>query len=127
AFLDGRTSTEPKHLPQPAEVSLRCLRLEVSSGADMAKRVFISYTHDSQNHMDRAWDLSERLRRDGVDCRIDQQEESPAEGWPRWCKHQIRDADFVFVVCTETYLKRYEGEAEAGQGLGGQWEGYVIT
>ena len=93
----------------------------------MAPRVFISYSHDSQDHMDRAWDLSERLRRDGVDCRIDQQEESPAEGWPRWCKRQIRDADFVFVLCTENYLKRYEGEEEAGTGLGGQWEGYVIT
>ncbi len=93
----------------------------------MAPRVFISYTHDTQGHMDRAWDLSERLRRDGVDCRIDQQEESPAEGWPRWCKHQIRDADFVFVICTGSYLKRYEGEEEAGKGLGGQWEGYVIT
>jgi tetratricopeptide (TPR) repeat protein len=95
--------------------------------ADMAPQVFISYSHDNQEHMDRLWDLSERLRRDGVDCRIDQQEESPAEGWPRWCKHEIRDADFVLVACTENYRPRYEGEEGEGVGLGGQWEGYVIT
>jgi hypothetical protein len=31
--------------------------------------------------MDRVWHLSKKLRGDGVDCRIDQHEESPAEGW----------------------------------------------
>src|SRR5271157_582638 len=93
----------------------------------MAPRVFISYTHDSQEHMDRVWDLSERLRGDGVDCRIDQQEEAPAEGWPRWCRNQVQEAQFVLVVCTETYQRRYEGKEEAGKGLGGQWEGFVTT
>jgi hypothetical protein len=61
----------------------------------MPPRVFISYTHDTQEHMDRVWDLSERLRGDGVDCRIDQHEESPAEGWPRWCRNQVQESQFV--------------------------------
>ena len=93
----------------------------------MAPRVFISYTHDTQEHMDRVWDLSERLRGDGVDCRIDQHEESPAEGWPRWCRNQVQESQFVLIGCTETYQRRYEGKEEAGKGLGGQWEGFVIT
>jgi TIR domain len=95
--------------------------------ADMAPQVFISYSHDNQEHMDRLWDLSERLRRDGVDCRIDQQEESPAEGWPRWCRNQVQEAQFVLIACTETYLRRYEGKEWAGKELGGQWGGFVIT
>ena len=95
--------------------------------ADMAPRVFISYSHDSQEHMDRVWALSERLRRDGVDCRIDQQEESPAEGWPRWCRNQVQEAEFVLIACTETYLRRYEGKEVEGKGRGGNWEGFVIT
>ena len=37
-------------------------------------RVFISYSHDSAEHKDRVWDLCERLRHDGIDCRIDQHE-----------------------------------------------------
>ncbi len=95
--------------------------------ADMAPRVFTSYTHDTQEHMDRVWELSEQLRGDGVDCRIDQHEESPAEGWPRWCRNQVQESQFVLIACTETYRRRYEGKEEAGKGLGGQWEGFVIT
>jgi hypothetical protein len=52
--------------------------------------VFISYSHDSQEQMDRVWKLSERLRRDGVDCRIDQHGE-PEQGWPRWSRNQVQE------------------------------------
>ena len=93
----------------------------------MAPRVFISYTHDTQEHMDRVWAMSEKLRNDGVDCRIDQHEESPAEGWPRWCRNPVQESQFVLIGCTETYHRRYEGKEKTGKGLGGQWEGFVIT
>jgi len=42
--------------------------------------VFISYSHDSPAHRDSVVALSDRLRADGVECRIDQYEESPPEG-----------------------------------------------
>ncbi len=90
-------------------------------------RVFISYTHDTPEHLDRVWNLSERLRNDGIDCRIDQHEESPAEGWPAWCSNQIEQSNFVLVLCSETYLLRYKRREEPGKGLGGTWEGVVIT
>lgn len=73
-------------------------------------RVFISYSHDSPEHLDRVWDLCERLRTDGIDCRIDQHEFCPVEGWPRWCRNQIQEADFVLMACTETYNRRYVGK-----------------
>ncbi|HME09591.1 MAG TPA: SEFIR domain-containing protein, partial [Bryobacteraceae bacterium] len=98
-----------------------------ASSSPTPPRVFISYTHDSQEHMDRVWDLSEKLRGDGVDCRIDQHEESPPEGWPRWCRNQVQESQFVLMACTETYQRRYEGKAEPDEGQGGQWEGFVIT
>jgi formylglycine-generating enzyme required for sulfatase activity len=90
-------------------------------------KVFISYTHDSPEHRDRMLTLSDRLRADGIDCQIDQYEESPPEGWPRWMLNQIENADFVLVVCTETYARRFRGREESGKGLGAQWEGAVIT
>ena len=90
-------------------------------------RAFISYSHDSEEHKDRVWDLCERLRHDGIDCRIDQHEFSPPEGWPRWCRNQVQESQFVLVVCTESYERRYEGEEETGTGLGTKWEGFVIT
>jgi hypothetical protein len=90
-------------------------------------KVFISYSHDSEGHKNRVYNLSEKLRKDGIDCHIDQYEISPLEGWARWTRNQIRQADFVLVVCTETYERRYEGTEAAGKGAGAKWEGGIIT
>ncbi|TFH47271.1 MAG: tetratricopeptide repeat protein [ANME-2 cluster archaeon] len=90
-------------------------------------RVFISYSHDSQNHMDRILDFSNHLRSDGIDCNIDQYEISPPEGWPRWMTNQIEEADFVLIVCTENYEGRFKGKQEYGKGLGVKWEGAIIN
>ncbi len=86
-------------------------------------KVFISYSHDSGSHKDRVLVLANRLRADGVDAMIDQYEQSPRRGWPDWCEAQIRNADFVVMVCTETYLRRVNGEEEPGNGKGVRWEG----
>jgi tetratricopeptide (TPR) repeat protein len=90
-------------------------------------RVFISYSHDSAEHKNRVWEFCERLRNDGIDCRIDQHEFSPPEGWPRWCRNQVQESKFVLVACTETYKQRYEGKAPAGEGKGAKWEGFIVT
>lgn len=89
--------------------------------------VFISYSHDSEGHKNRVYNLSERLRADGIDCHLDQYEVAPPEGWARWTRNQIRQADLVLVVCTETYERRYEGTEAAGKGAGAKWEGGLIT
>lgn len=90
-------------------------------------RVFISYSHDSPEHADRVLELADRLRSEGIDCHLDQYETSPPEGWPRWMPNQVEAADFVLVICTETYNLRFRGKAEAGKGLGVKWEGAIIT
>jgi hypothetical protein len=89
--------------------------------------VFISYSHDSPAHLERVLKLSDRLRRDGIDCLIDQYEMSPREGWPRWTMSQIEEARFVLVVCTDTYHRRVRGKEESGKGRGAKWEGAIIT
>ncbi|WP_333646657.1 toll/interleukin-1 receptor domain-containing protein [Candidatus Binatus sp.] len=90
-------------------------------------RVFVSYSHDSAEHSIQVLDLSNRLRSDGIDCHLDQYEQFPAEGWPRWMTDQITRARYVLMVCTETYARRAEGHESAGQGLGANWEGQLIT
>jgi tetratricopeptide (TPR) repeat protein len=97
-----------------------------ASSQTVPPRVFISYTHDTTQHEAHMWDLSEQLRQDGVECHIDQEEQSPVGGWPSWCSEQIEKADFVLVVCTETYGQRYRGEGTEGKGRGGNWEGLLI-
>lgn len=90
-------------------------------------RVFISYSHDSLAHMDRVLDLANRLRSGGIDVDVDRYEDAPPEGWPRWCDRKIQQAQFVLVICTETYLSRFEGTDKPGQGLGAKWEGAIVT
>lgn len=92
-----------------------------------SSKVFISYSHDSPKHKERVLKLSNRLRSEGIDCNIDQYEISPPEGWPRWMIKQIEEADYVLVVCTEKYEKRFKGKDEVGKGLGSNFEGFVIT
>jgi hypothetical protein len=84
--------------------------------------IFTSYSHDSPEHEEHVLALSNRLRNDGVDANLDQYESAPAEGWPLWMEHQIRDADFVLVVCSATYLRRVEGKEEPSKGQGIVWE-----
>lgn len=90
-------------------------------------KVFISYAHQAESHNERVFELSETLRSEGIDCSIDQYELSPPEGWPRWTRNQIQQAEFVLVVCTETYKRRFEGSEPFGRGPGSKWEGAIIT
>lgn len=90
-------------------------------------RVFISYTHEAESHNEKVFELSEKLRSEGIDCSIDQYELSPREGWPRWTRNQIQQAEFVLMVCTETYKRRFEGSEPFGHGAGSKWEGAIIT
>jgi len=99
----------------------------MSSDLTQPTRVFISYSHDSDEHKDRVLELSNRLRSEGLDCHIDQYETSPAEGWPRWMQNQIGQSDSVLVVCTNMYEQRFLGKGEVHKGLGGKWEGAIIT
>jgi hypothetical protein len=90
------------------------------------RRVLISYSHDGPTHEDRVLSLADRLCDDGVDAMIDLYEPSPPQGWPAWCDAQIRQSDFVLMVCTETYLRRVDGDEEPGVGHGVLWEGRLI-
>lgn len=86
-------------------------------------RVFISYSHDTQEHRRRVRALANRLRQDGVEAWLDQFEnEQPDVGWPVWMEKQIDLADYVLIVCTATYLRRFQGEEKENQGRGVKWE-----
>lgn len=92
-----------------------------------SSKVFISYSHDSSEHKERVLQLSNHLRSEGVDCNIDQYETSPSQGWSRWMINQMEEADYVLVICTKNYERRFKGKEEVGKGLGSNLEGLVIT
>jgi len=90
--------------------------------------VFISYSHDSDNHRAHVLSLSERLRQDGINTILDRYVNgSPAEGWPRWMLNGLDAAARVLCVCTETYYRRFRGHEAPGKGKGVDWEGAIIT
>src|SRR5262245_3156038 len=95
---------------------------------DSRPKVFISYSRESDAHDVRVLALSERLRKDGFETIIDRYVEgTPPQGWPRWMLNQIDWADFILLVCTETYYRRFRGHDSPGVGEGVDWEGAIIT
>ena len=88
--------------------------------------VFISYSWDSDEHIKVVREFADRLRSEGIDAIIDQYEESPPDGWPRWMDKKIRDSRFVLLVCTEEYYKGVMGEAAPKTRLGVRWEGGLV-
>ncbi len=71
--------------------------------------------------------LANRLREDGVESWIDQYVPGfPPQGWQRWMEGEIEQANFVLLVCTPLYLKRFRGEDPDG-GRGVNFEGVIVS
>ncbi len=83
---------------------------------------FLSYSWDDDDH--RAWvrSLAERLRRDGIDAKLDQWEMALGDQIPEFMERSIRDNDFVVIICTPRYRTRADGR-EGGVG----YEGDIMT
>jgi hypothetical protein len=91
--------------------------------------VFITYSHDSEEHSSQVAGLAKRLRADGFHVVLDQDLQStPAEGWPKWMDRQLQEADSVVVVSSEGYRRRLEQNPADGSesGLGVAFESTLI-
>ncbi|MCB9703901.1 MAG: TIR domain-containing protein [Myxococcales bacterium] len=93
-------------------------------------RVFISWSHEpdpeseaARTHRARVLALADQLHAGGVDAQLDLYDPHPPEGWPTWMSSGIEEADFILIVCSATYLRRWKGEVIDGKGLGVRWEG----
>lgn len=92
-------------------------------------RVLISYAHEFQisGHVERAYDLSQSLRRLGVDASIDRYVEHDPPYWPRWMQAQIAEARFVLCLASPLYRERCEARGDETIGRGARWEGLIVT
>ena len=69
------------------------MRLLDSQRGSMRDQVFISYSHDSDEHREKVLGLAERLRQDGLDAQLDQYVKgTPEQGWPRWMLDRLDEA-----------------------------------
>lgn len=92
----------------------------------MATKVFISYAHESDDHSNKVLDFANFLRSKGIDAEIDQYEEAPSEGWPRWMTRQIQSSSFVLVVCSKLFYERANDYSGQTEGLGVKWETTLV-
>jgi SEFIR domain len=97
-----------------------------------ATKIFISYSWDSETHNQEVLSLANTLRdKWGIHAEIDEYVRAeppytPEQGWDQWMLQMIEWAEFVLIVCTETYKRRFEGDEKPGVGLGVSWEGRII-
>ena len=86
-------------------------------------KVFISYSHESTDFEEKVLEFSNRLRSEGIDASIDLYEEAPSEGWPRWMENQIRESDYVLVLCSKSYYDKFYSDKK---GKGVTWEVSIV-
>lgn len=91
-------------------------------------KVFISYSHDSQEHRERVLNLAWALRKNGIDVDLDQFHNEEIIDWPRWCGERLsrEHSDFIVCVCTAEYKCRIEGNVLPEKGKGVNWEGSLL-
>ena len=88
-------------------------------------RVFISYSHESERHAQAVLELANRLRREGIDAHLDLYNAAPAEGWIQWMESEVRQAQFILLICSPTFARRFDGRERPPQGRGVRWEGML--
>jgi hypothetical protein len=92
-------------------------------------KVFISYSWEVDSHLDLVLNLCQKLRSNGIDCKIDQFEQRPKEGWRDWMMNQIDSAEYVLIACSEPYYRAYRKlqDTESLTGKGIAWEAQYIA
>ena len=84
--------------------------------------VFVSYSHDSEEHRTWVRDFSSALRDVGVDVILDQWEIGPGDDVPKFMEQSVRRAVRVIMICTDQYVRK----ADDGRG-GAGYEAMVVT
>ncbi len=69
-------------------------------------KVFVSYSRERSEHETWVLELASSLRRNGVDCVLDQWDLKPGHDITLFMESQIRDSDVVILVCTPTYAEK---------------------
>lgn len=77
------------------------------------KRVFISYSHDSEAHKNWVRGLAEYLSQNGIEVVLDQWDVRLGDDLPAFMENAIRKTDRVLAICTDIYVQK------ANSGTGG--------
>jgi len=69
-------------------------------------RVFLSYSHEKPEHGQWVMEIAKSLRAKGVDANLDEWDLIPGQDTTYSMESQIRDSDFVILICTPLYAEK---------------------
>ena len=85
-------------------------------------RVFVSYSHESEEHTAAVLRLHDLLRSGGIEAILDRYFTGPGRQWLEWMEQQIRAADFVVVIASPGYGRRAADDVDVADIVGrGTW------
>ena len=85
-------------------------------------KAFVSYSWDDDSHKDWVQQLATDLRKDGVETILDQWHAIPGDQLPAFMEREIRENDYVLIICTPNY-KLKSDQRKGGVG----YEGDIMT
>lgn len=85
-------------------------------------KAFVSYSWDDDSHKEWVAQLATDLRKDGVETILDQWHAAPGDQLPAFMEREIRENDYVLIICTPNY--RLKSDQRKG-GVG--YEGDIMT
>ncbi len=72
----------------------------------MPPKAFVSYCHEGADHDTWVLELAASLRKNGVDASLDKWDLRPGQDTTLFMESQIRDSDFVILICTPAYAEK---------------------
>ncbi|MEC5127811.1 toll/interleukin-1 receptor domain-containing protein [Verrucomicrobiales bacterium BCK34] len=85
-------------------------------------KAFVSYSWDDDSHKEWVATLAAQLRDDGIETMLDQWHAVPGDQLPAFMETEIRENDYVLIVCTPNYRLKSD-ERKGGVG----YEGDIMT
>jgi hypothetical protein len=91
-----------------------------------APRVFVSYTHDSDDHKALVLEFATFLRAHGVDAELDQWFTNRRRDWYAWMLDLARQTDFIVIVASPVYRRVGDGDTASHANRGAQSEASLL-
>ncbi|MBB5159255.1 toll/interleukin-1 receptor domain-containing protein [Saccharopolyspora phatthalungensis] len=84
--------------------------------------VFISYTHDSDEHREAVLRFAQLLAKNGIRSVNDFWADPDRRNWGEWAEKYINESNYTLVIASERYRRVGNGEVPDDENQGGQWE-----
>lgn len=73
---------------------------------DKIPSALVSYSWDSEDHKTWVREISQRLRLNGVDVKLDQWHVKPGQSLTQFMEREVAECDHVIIICTPNYYEK---------------------